>query len=137
MLGIGIGGNPEKAMELAKATLTEPLDMHDLVKRGARKALVQFNRNKAGAAPQLAVYYAANAAFQTAVTLLASRDRLPRLNWPFWIRRDNSMPAMVIAAVRIRLKPSIGPIRSFTPRWSCSIELFKYFDDRSFVSGAR
>ena len=30
--------------------------------------------------------------------------------------------------------PSIGPIRSFTPRWSCSIRLFKYFDDRSFVS---
>ena len=25
-------------------------------------------------------------------------------------------------------------IRCFTPRWSCSIRLFKYFDDRSFVS---
>lgn len=36
MLGIGIGGNPEKAMELAKAALMEPLDMHDLQQRGPR-----------------------------------------------------------------------------------------------------
>src|SRR6202042_243529 len=32
------------------------------------------------------------------------------------------------------LKPSIVAIRCFTPRWSCSIRLFKYFDDRTFVS---
>jgi fumarate hydratase class I len=36
MLGIGIGGNPEKAMELAKAALMEPLDMQDLQQRGPR-----------------------------------------------------------------------------------------------------
>jgi fumarate hydratase class I len=35
MLGIGIGGTPEKAMELAKESLMEPLDMHELRQRGA------------------------------------------------------------------------------------------------------
>jgi fumarate hydratase, class I len=42
MLGIGIGGNPEKAMALAKAALTEPLDMQDLVKRGARNRIEEL-----------------------------------------------------------------------------------------------
>jgi len=27
-------------------------------------------------------------------------------------------------------------MRCFTPRWSCSIRLFRYFDERSFVSAA-
>src|SRR5580698_9761685 len=39
------------------------------------------------------------------------------------------MPAITIAAVVNHLKPSIGPMRSFTPRRSCSIRLFRYFDD--------
>ena len=34
MLGIGIGGTAEKAMVLAKEALMEPIDMHDLLKRG-------------------------------------------------------------------------------------------------------
>jgi fumarate hydratase class I len=34
MLGIGIGGSAEKAMLLAKEALMEPIDMHDLLKRG-------------------------------------------------------------------------------------------------------
>jgi hypothetical protein len=38
------------------------------------------------------------------------------------------------AALLTSLNPSIGPTRDFTPRWSCSIRLFRYFDDRSFVS---
>ena len=50
------------------------------------------------------------------------------------MRCINSIPAIVIAAVVKPLKPSIVAIRCFTPRWSCSIRLFKYFDDRSFVS---
>jgi hypothetical protein len=35
---------------------------------------------------------------------------------------------------REALEASIVAIRCFTPRWSCLIRLFKYFDDRSFVS---
>jgi hypothetical protein len=57
-----------------------------------------------------------------------------RLNYSLWIRRSNSMPAIVIAAVSNRLNPSIGPMRDFTPRSSCSIRLFRYFDERNFVS---
>jgi fumarate hydratase, class I len=34
MLGIGIGGNPEKAMALAKEALIDPLDMQELRQRG-------------------------------------------------------------------------------------------------------
>jgi fumarate hydratase class I len=36
MLGIGIGGTAEKAMLLAKESLMEPLDMHELKARGPR-----------------------------------------------------------------------------------------------------
>src|SRR5260370_33289443 len=43
------------------------------------------------------------------------------------------MPAIVIAAFLNLLKPSITAMRCFTPRWSCSIRLFRYFDERSFV----
>jgi fumarate hydratase class I len=35
MLGIGIGGTAEKAMELAKESLLDPIDIHDLQARGA------------------------------------------------------------------------------------------------------
>ena len=34
MLGIGIGGTAEKAMVLAKESLMEPIDIHELMKRG-------------------------------------------------------------------------------------------------------
>ena len=34
ILGIGIGGNADKAMALAKQALSEPLDMADLIRRG-------------------------------------------------------------------------------------------------------
>jgi fumarate hydratase, class I len=36
MLGIGIGGTAEKAMSMAKEALMEPIDMSDLLARGAR-----------------------------------------------------------------------------------------------------
>ena len=35
ILGVGIGGTPEKAMVMAKESLMAPLDIHELVKRGA------------------------------------------------------------------------------------------------------
>ena len=34
MLGIGIGGSAEKAMLLAKESLLDPIDMHELKARG-------------------------------------------------------------------------------------------------------
>lgn len=42
MLGIGIGGNPEKAMELAKEALIEPLDMQELLQRGPQGRLEEL-----------------------------------------------------------------------------------------------
>ena len=38
MLGVGIGGTPEKAMLLAKEALMSPIDMHELRERGAANA---------------------------------------------------------------------------------------------------
>ncbi|MEZ5714733.1 MAG: fumarate hydratase [Paracoccaceae bacterium] len=34
VLGIGVGGNADRAMAMAKQALNEPLDMHDLLRRG-------------------------------------------------------------------------------------------------------
>jgi len=34
LLGVGIGGTPEKAMLLAKQSLMDPIDMHELLERG-------------------------------------------------------------------------------------------------------
>jgi len=62
------------------------------------------------------LYGAASTAFQTAGALRSLRNSLSRLNCPLWIRRNSSMPAIVIAAVLNHLNPSIGSMRSFTPR---------------------
>jgi hypothetical protein len=43
------------------------------------------------------------------------------------------MPARVTLARRNLLKPSIGPILAFTPRWSCSMMLLRYFEDLSSI----
>jgi DNA-binding transcriptional LysR family regulator len=72
-------------------------------------------------------------AFQTAGAERPSGPRRPSLNCPLRMRCSSSMPAMVIAAFLKPLKPSITAMRCFTPRWSCSIRLFRYFDERSFV----
>ncbi len=42
MLGIGIGGTAEKALLLAKEALMEPIDMHELKKRGPKSALEEL-----------------------------------------------------------------------------------------------
>ncbi|MFO1316937.1 MAG: fumarate hydratase [Burkholderiales bacterium] len=42
MLGIGIGGTAEKAMVLAKEALMEPIDMHELLRRGPKNALEEL-----------------------------------------------------------------------------------------------
>ncbi|TMH08150.1 MAG: fumarate hydratase [Betaproteobacteria bacterium] len=52
MLGIGIGGSAEKAMVLAKESLMEPIDMHELKKRGPKNRLEEL---------RIEIYDAANA----------------------------------------------------------------------------
>jgi fumarate hydratase, class I len=42
MLGIGIGGSAEKAMVLAKESLMDPIDMHELKARGPRNRLEEL-----------------------------------------------------------------------------------------------
>jgi fumarate hydratase, class I len=42
MLGIGIGGSAEKAMVLAKEALMEPIDMHELKRRGPANRLEEL-----------------------------------------------------------------------------------------------
>lgn len=42
MLGIGIGGTAEKAMIMAKQSLMDPIDIHDLQARGARNRAEQL-----------------------------------------------------------------------------------------------
>ncbi|MGQ0443282.1 MAG: fumarate hydratase [Methylophilaceae bacterium] len=42
MLGIGIGGSAEKAMLLAKESLMQPIDMHELKARGAQNKLEEL-----------------------------------------------------------------------------------------------
>jgi hypothetical protein len=64
---------------------------------------------------------------------LALKVQTPRANWPLRIRVRSSTPAIVVAAWSKSLKPKIGLSRSFTPRWSCSIMLLRYFEDRTFL----
>jgi fumarate hydratase, class I len=42
MLGIGIGGTAEKALLMAKEALMDPIDMHELLKRGPRSTLEEL-----------------------------------------------------------------------------------------------
>ena len=42
MLGIGIGGTAEKAVLMAKASLMEPIDMHELLERGPQSPLEEL-----------------------------------------------------------------------------------------------
>jgi fumarate hydratase class I len=42
MLGIGIGGTAEKAMTLAKESLMDPIDMHELIQRGPQNKLEEL-----------------------------------------------------------------------------------------------
>lgn len=42
ILGIGIGGTPEKAMLLAKESIMAPIDMHELIERGASNRIEEL-----------------------------------------------------------------------------------------------
>lgn len=43
------------------------------------------------------------------------------------------MPEIVTAADAKLLKPSMDRVLDLMPRWSCSIRLFRYFEERNFV----
>src|SRR3984893_15713900 len=98
------------------------------------RALVQIFWIEVNWTDALRIDHAVSTAFQSAGAVLACFDNLPRLNWFLRMRWSSSMPAMVTLARGNLLKPSIGPILAFTPRWSCSMMLLRYFDDLSLVS---
>jgi hypothetical protein len=79
-------------------------------------------------------HHAARTIFQMTGVLRCLRPNARRLTSPLRMRRRTSTLRMVTAAFLGRLKPSIAPERRLTPRWSCSMRLFQYFDERHFVS---
>ena len=42
MIGIGIGGTADKAMTIAKESLMDPIDMHDLIERGPKNKIEEL-----------------------------------------------------------------------------------------------
>jgi fumarate hydratase class I len=55
MLGIGVGGTAEKAMLMAKESLMEPIDMHELLARGPRDKLEELRIELYGKVNQLGI----------------------------------------------------------------------------------
>src|SRR5215831_11135340 len=78
-------------------------------------------------------HQAASASFHSSDLVASAPPSLPVLNCPFLIFSANSIPLIVTTAWSNLLNPSIGRIRCFTRRWSCSIKLFKYWLDRTFT----
>jgi hypothetical protein len=76
-------------------------------------------------------YQAARTAAQISGALAALPVIDLWLNCCFFIFAASSMPRIVTAAVSNRLNPSIGRTRCFILRWSCSITLFKYLQERT------
>jgi hypothetical protein len=75
-------------------------------RKNALLVLVQFKPGPARISWGSGICYAANAAFHMADAVLSLRRNERRSNWPLWIRRSSSTPAMVIAAVLNHLNPS-------------------------------
>src|SRR5260370_36689783 len=101
-------------------------------------ALVQTQADKEfGWAPgwlsELRWAQAASAAFHNSDIVAFRPPSLPVLYCPFLIFSANSIPEIVTAALSNRLNPSMGRIRCFTLRWSCSTRLFKYCLERTFT----
>ena len=116
---------PSVSLMLLWATHSGPLQRRREVQHEYRHrhlprwVLVQIDRKTRlanMAVRRYLLYRAANITFQTAGALRSLTHSPPMLNCPLWIRRDSSMPAIVIAAVLNHLNPSIGSMRSFTPR---------------------
>src|SRR5215831_11100332 len=68
---------------------------------------------------------AASAAFHCSDMAALAPPSLPVLNCPFLIFSANSIPPIVTTALSNRLNPSIGRIRCFTRRWSCSDQVIQ------------
>src|SRR5271166_4573258 len=81
-------------------------------------------------ARRLSRFQAAKTAVQIPGAVVACPVSGLRLNCCFLIFSANSMPRIVTAAVSNRLNPSIGRTRCFIRRWSCSMTLFKYLQER-------
>jgi len=79
-------------------------------------------------------YRAERTVFQTSGVVLFLKCNPARLNCPLRMRCINSIPASVSEAVLKRLKPSMTFVRDLMLRWSCSIRLFRYFEDLTLVS---
>jgi hypothetical protein len=73
-------------------------------------------------------------AFHTAGAVASLRPSSVRSNWPLRMRCVNSIPEIVVAALLNRFNPGIAFVLDLMWRWSCSIKLFRYFEDRTFVS---
>jgi hypothetical protein len=96
--------------------------------------LVQtFVRGKLRRTNRAVCDYAAITAVQMAGIMDGLAGSFPILNCCFLIFAASSIPLIVTAAVWNRLKPSIGRIRCFTWRWSCSIPLFRYLLERTRI----
>ena len=66
----------------------------------------------------------------------AGRNLPVARSWPLRIMCMSSMPAIVAAADRNDLNPSIGRTTRLTARWSCSTMLFRYLILRISMSAA-
>ena len=123
-----------EVLELADQRTVPDLGRAKSASKVLAAALVQISGLRSIGPDALRIDHAASTAFQIAGAVLACFGNLPRLNWFLRMRWSSSMPAIVTLARRNLLKPSIGPILAFTPRWSCSMMLLRYFDDLSLVS---
>ena len=99
--------------------------IRDLVQIAVVIEEVNFNR---------IAYWAERTTSQTVGVAASFRSTVARLNWPLRIRWISSIPEIVVAALLNRLKPSMTFVRDLMLRWSCSIKLFKYFEDLTSVS---
>src|SRR5580658_6176676 len=125
---------PGGGVEIGAMVRNSDLAHHPLIQRDYPVGSGANSRRRKASRVVLSRLQAWSMAFHTAGASRPWTPRRPSPNCPLRMRCINSIPAIVIAAVAKPLKPSIVAIRCFTPRWSCSIRLFKYFDDRSFVS---
>jgi hypothetical protein len=79
-------------------------------------------------------YGTERSAFQTVGIAVFLKSSVERLNCPLRMRCINSMPEIVVAALLNRLRPGMTFVRDLMFRWSCSIRLFRYFEDLTSVS---
>src|ERR1700676_1146172 len=139
------GGHEERSDDYGKNTWTDshrtPADPYAITPGGSCRRLwcklkPTVKSVRASASLSRVVAHgaqAASAAFHSSVIVALYPPSLPVLNCPFLIFSASSIPEIVITALSNRLKPSMGRIRCFILRWSCSTRLFKYWLDRTLT----